>query len=357
MQANSERRPPAGPDRLDDSAREYLERSSMVRMADHFHGLATGQNQIPRQPVRTLIRDRITDPDVLAYHDLMVPRTGPLFSHFLASIPCILEEMSRVGVALSRLSERRARRDDRPYTFYELDAFDGSNGRTLAAFSKGRIRTFTNSPNKGNAPWFERHADRSVSKYHTGSFLEVTRDLLDRRADLAEFRDGFDYVYETAAFQFYGQDRDNQIGHVYELLKEDGLAFFLEKLSHPDPREFEWRERVKDERHKVHYFTAEEIAWKKQQMLSYMKEGQVSFDELVTSLGRHFDHVYLLWNGTNFYEFVASNDRRLIEEFVELVGQPFIPHEFCFEHPVVRRVSGPRERAPSRARRAEARAE
>jgi hypothetical protein len=86
----------------------YLQQSSMIRLAQQFEQLATGAAQVPRQPVLTRIRNRIADTDVLEYHDRLVPKAGPLFSHFLASIPGILEEVSRVGVALSRLSRQRA---------------------------------------------------------------------------------------------------------------------------------------------------------------------------------------------------------------------------------------------------------
>ncbi|RQR52611.1 class I SAM-dependent methyltransferase [Burkholderia sp. Bp9125] len=317
----------------------YLNKSAMVRMAEYFDDLATGRTQVPRQPVQTRIRDSISDRNVLAYHDLMISNAGPLFSHFLASVPCILEEMSRVGVALTRLSQKRAN-NGRLFSFYEIDGFDGSNGRTLAKHSDGLIRTLTSSPNKANEIHFNRFADHSTSKFHAESFLCVNRYVLDERADLHEFRHGFDYLYETAAFQFYGQDRENQIGHVASLLKDDGLAFFLEKLNHADPTEYNRREQVKDNLHKSHYFTPEEIEWKRQQMLSQMHNGQVSFDELIKAIHRHFQHVYLIWNSTNFYEFVASNNEENLETFVGTLGKPYLAEEFRFENPFLRKVTG-----------------
>ncbi|MET0404134.1 MAG: hypothetical protein ABW123_17105 [Cystobacter sp.] len=331
---SSGQHPPANVD-------EYLASSAMVRLADHFHALATGQTQVPRQPVTTRMRSLISDADVLAYHDLFAGKTGPLYSHFLASVPCILEELSHVGVALTRLSEERAKGSARTFTFYEADAFDGSNGRTLASFARGRIKTFTNSPNKANEEHFHKFADPRLSKFYAGSFLHVDAALLSSRPEYAEFAQGFDYIYETAAFQFYEKDRDNQIGQLAKLLKDDGLLFLLEKLNHPDPEEYERRERAKDEKHKSLYFTREEIEWKKQQMLAQMHNGQVDFETLAASLSRHFKHVYLIWNGTNFHEFVASNDREVIERFIALLGQPYIPEDFCFvEKPVVRRLAG-----------------
>jgi len=309
----------------------YLDGSAMVRLAGHFDDLATGRTQVPMQPVSTRIRERISDPEVLAYHDRLVPKTGPLFAHFLASVPCILEEMSRLGVALTRLSQRRAKANDRIFTFYEVDAFDGSNGRTLADHANGRIKTFTNSPNQANEVHFEKFANHALSKFHSASFLNVGEKLFSENPSLAEFQDGFDYIYETVAFQFYGKDRVDQIGHIAQLLKDDGLIFFLEKLGHPSIEEYERRERAKDELHKSHYFTAEEIEWKRQQMLSQMQNGQVNFSELIEAIQVHFRYIYLIWNSTNFYEFVASNSKKNVEDFISLLGEPNVPGEFVFE--------------------------
>lgn len=311
----------------------YLQQSSMVKMADEFDGLATGRVQVPRQGVTTRIRDMIVDADILGYHDFLVPRAGPLFVHFLASIPGILEEMSRVGVALSRLSRLRAQKEDRPYLFYEIDAFDGSNGRTLAAFSGGRIKTLTCSPNKANEEHFHRFADPVQSKFIPASFLKVDRSAVEASLGDADFYRGFDYIYETAAFQFYGKDRDFQIQHATRMLKDDGLFFFLEKLDHIDRVEYDKRERLKDELHKAHYFTPEEIEWKREQMLLRMHDGEVVLDDFVKAVGKHFSHCYLLWNSTNFYEFVASNDGQLLKEFMSIVGEPLNEDHFVFDRP------------------------
>jgi hypothetical protein len=317
----------------------YLGQAPMIRMAQHFDDLAAGRLQVPSQPVRTRVRERIADADVLAYHDAMVDRVGPLFAHFLASVPFVLEELARIGVALTRYCDEASRAGgQRRFTFYEVDAFDGSNGRTLAGFAKGRLLTFSNSPNPANEPSFRRHADPARSWFQLGTYLHIEPSLFASREDLAPFRGGFDFIYEMVSFQFYGCDRDAQIAHVARMLKPRGLAFFLEKLLHDDAAEYERRERVKDEGHKAHYFTAEEIEWKRRQMLAQMHTGQVRFGELAAAIGKHFRHVYLLWNSTNFYEFAASNDASEIERFIALLGPSVVPLEFAFEAPMQRRV-------------------
>ena len=327
--------------RIEEGTDLYLQNAPMIRMASYFHSLATGATQVPKQPVTSRIRHLLRDPDVLAYHDLMVAEAGPLFTHFLASVPGILEEMSRVGVALTRYSELRRQDMNQRFEFYEVDAFDGANGRTLAKRSNGLIRTFTNSPNPANEVAFNRFANHELSAFHPQAFAHVTPQLFQESARLAHLSGTFDYIYETAAFQFYGVDREDQIGHIARLLKPNGLIFFLEKLNCDSLEEYNKRENVKDELHKSHYFSQEEIDWKRNQMLSQMENGQVTFDALVAAIHQQFEHVFLLWNGTNFYEFVASNDARSIEEFVSLLGQPCTEPVFCFEHPMQRRVAGP----------------
>lgn len=317
---------------------EYLQDSAMVRMASYFNDLATGQTQVPRQSVKTRIRAQISDTDILKYHDLMVERMGRLFTHFLASVPCILEEMSRIGVALDRLVQDQLPTDSRTFSFYEVDAFDGSNGRTLATYSQGRIKTLTSSPNKANQPHFDHFADPEKSLFYPESFLKIDKSTL-ANLSIPQFSDGFDFIYETAAFQFYGQDREQQIGHVAKLLRGDGLFFLLEKLNHPDIEIYDQREQVKDSQHKLHYFTAEEILWKRNQMLTQMHNGQVELSELLRGIRCHFAHVYLLWNSTNFYEIVASNDADRIQRFVDIAGKPLTPTEYCFEASLPRKLA------------------
>jgi len=309
---------------------EDLKSSSMLHLADHFHRLATGATQVPAQSLTSHLRHTMADTDVVAYHDQLVADAGPLFLHFLASVPYILEEMARVGVALTRLSLARQATEPRPFSFFEIDAFDGSNGRALAAHSRGLINTFTTSPNKANQSHFDRHADPTRSLFYPQSFLTLQSRLFTEEP-YGRFKEGFDYGYETAAFQFYTRDRKAQVNHIKPLLKPGALVFFLEKLNHEDVGQYLERERMKDNCFKTRYFTQEEIDWKRQQMLEQMQNGQVLMHELVEALSSHFKHVYLLWNSTIFYEFVATDDGARLEQFLNVLGPSHQPEGFCFE--------------------------
>jgi SAM-dependent methyltransferase len=319
------------PQSMDDNPLDRdLQKSAMLKLAGHFHSLATGASQVPMQSLGSHLRAEIHDPRVLDYHDRLIEGAGPLFSHFLASVPYILEELSRVGAALTRLAERDAGETGQTFSLFEVDAFDGSNGRALAGHSNGRIRSFTSSPNRANQIAFDRYADPTLSRFYPQSVFKVTLELL-QQPEYELFSQGFDFIYEMAAFQFYSRDRDRQIAHIQQFLKPGGLVFFLEKLNHPDPEEYLRRERVKDEHFKTRYFSEEEIHWKRQQMLEQMQNGQVTFEELASALSARFKCVHLVWNSSNFCQFVASDDPQQIEQLVRLLGPVVQPANFCFE--------------------------
>ncbi|AXJ05585.1 hypothetical protein CFN16_16085 [Pseudomonas fluorescens] len=316
---------------LDDIGLDHnLQQSAMLKLAGHFHSLATGASQVPLQSLHSHLKSEIEDPEILDYHDRLIEGAGPLFSHFLASVPYILEELSRIGVALTHLARASTRSADQTFSLFEVDAFDGSNGRALAGHSQGLIRSFTSSPNQANRISFERHADPALSLFYPQSVFKVTPALL-QSPDYERFSQGFDFIYEMAAFQFYTRDRERQIAHIKQFLKPGGLVFFLEKLNHPDPQEYLRRERIKDEVFKTRYFSEEEIRWKRQQMLEQMQNGQVTLEELVSALSGRFKHVHLLWSSSNFCEFVASDDQEQIERFLGLLGPAVQPAAFCFE--------------------------
>jgi hypothetical protein len=311
----------------------------LMILANEFKNLATGTIQAPKIPVTGNLSFLSSNSDLLKYHNLLVKNMGPAFEHFCASIPFVIEELCRIGITLSNLTKEQSRNCHEHFTFYEMAAFDGAYARTLAEHSNGLIRTLTNSPTSLNEYHFNRLSRHNFSKFHVGSFMDITFDYLASQPDLQIFQNGFDFIYERAAFQFYSSDRISQIGSVARLLKENGLMICLEKLSHLDSEEYKKRELVKDKLYKSIYFSDEEIEWKRLNMLKDMeKHGQVHFGTLVDALSRHFKFAYLVWNSTNFYEFVASNNEFVIEKFMALLTTPYIPPPFCFEKQVTRRL-------------------
>jgi hypothetical protein len=303
----------------------------MTSLLQHFEDIAAGNKQIPKRPVVGNLDFLSQSHDLWLFHDLLQKNMGTFYPHYCASIPFILEELCCLGTAICRLAQHRIKDKSDGFTYYEVSAADGTNGRTIAEHSRGLIKTLSDSPNRHNEIDFYKFSRHNYSKFYLGSFVDITPEYLASQSDLHHFKDGFDFIFEQMAFQFYGPERKEQIGYVARLLKEDGLMCFLQKLNQPDVIEYKKREMLKDVQYKSQYFSHEEIEWKRLSMLEDMEQGQVDFDTLVNAIKQYFKYIYLIWNSANFYGFVASNNQSNINKFIELLPTPYIPASFCFE--------------------------
>lgn len=316
------------------AAMEFAD-AAMFRLSEQFDGLATGRNQVPFHRVTSTFRAAHPDPLWRTCHDLMVSKSGPLFQHFLASVPCILEEMCRVNAALERMRvEEWARSHRDGHSFFALDAFDGSQARALTELSGGAFASHTCSPNPGNEAHFRRFNQSSAATFAQAPFFDAVDECLTLGSGSA-----FDVIYETAAFQFYGKNRARQIQIAAQVLKEDGLFICLEKALRGDPQLFELDEDRKDRIHKAKYFTASEIEWKKQQMLLSMHDGLVELEDLLEQVQRQFGHACILWNGGNFFEVAACRDSERLERFNAHLGDICLDDGFVLSPQVGRWVS------------------
>ena len=80
---------------LDDAILDQdLQQSAMLKLAGHFHSLATGASQVPLQSLHSHLKSKIEDPRVLDYHDRLIEGAGhsflissPVFHTFSKSCP------------------------------------------------------------------------------------------------------------------------------------------------------------------------------------------------------------------------------------------------------------------------------
>lgn len=205
-----------------------------------------------------------------------------------------------------------------------MDAFDGTQARTIANLAGPSIRTLTCSPNHANEAYFKRFAQSEISHYAQCSLFDVS-------APVAGFEGGFDLIYETAALQFYGPERQQQLAHVVSHLAPDGVAIFLEKMNQEDPEEYQRREKAKDTLFKTRYFSIEEIEWKTRNFLHDMVHGQVTVPQFARAAVNHFAHIRVIWHSTNFYEIAASNDLAALDDFCNRLGPIANESEFLFD--------------------------
>ena len=296
-----------------------------------FNGISGGMKQVPC-PIPTGNVNYLENHDyLLDYHDLFQRNMGPFDKHFVASLPFLVEENCRIGVAINRLAQHLVKENDNYITLWETGGGDGVHGRTMAEFSKGLIRTLSSSPSLNSKNNFYRLCNHEYSKFHHGSFINLTPEYITSQPDLSFLDNGFNIIYENATFQFYGSERDDLIDYVARLLKKDSLIFFLEKLIHPDKSEYRKREKIKDDQYKANYFSDSEIEEKRVGMVEVMERGQVDLESLTNAIKKHFKYVYLIWNSANFYEFVASNNELIVSKFIELLPPIYVPSPFCAE--------------------------
>ncbi|WP_370198136.1 hypothetical protein [Roseibium sp.] len=240
--------------------------SSMQELAGRFDQLATGRIQRPKVPVTSIFGEAKVGKIRADYQHSLSDTAGPLFMHFLASIPCIQEELARVGCALACWATQKYAATGAPLTYFEMDAFDGTQARTLASLAGPAVRTLTCSPNPSNKAYFDLEAQPGISRHLQCSLFDVEVPPPGRDG-------GFDVIYEMAAFQFYGPQRRKQISQAAAHLAPGGVALFLDKMNQSDPADYDRRETAKDTRFKTRYFTVEEIEWKTRNFLKDMANG------------------------------------------------------------------------------------
>ena len=300
-----------------------------------FERIASGDIMAPKVPVPVSPKFLAQHAEYKKYYEMFSRNIGAFNMHAFASIPFLMEQNIRTGVALYAMANN-AKKHGTPYlTMYSTSSADDTHGRTLAEYSNGLVKTFSDSPNPANALQFQKYLSHKHSFHHTGPFVDITREFLLEKK-LTDFADGFDIIWENTTFQMYGNNRDEQIAYVRRILKRDGVMIFLEKLNQENRQEYERRESIKDKFFKSKYFTEEEVARKKSSILSEMEKGQVTLPELSQEIKKHFAYVHLIWNSANFYEIVASNSRVSIDLFLSLLPEPFVPSEFACETPMVR---------------------
>ena len=312
----------------------------LTTLRQYFNQLSAGESQVPRQPVKASEEFLSQSIEISKYHDLLCNNAGPMQQHFFASVPFSLEEYCRTGIACVRLAQALAKDKTGYFTYYGMNSGDGTRARTIAEYSNGLIRTFTDNPSLENMQSFYRSYNPDYSTFYHGLFCDVTPAFLASRPEFSLFKDGFDFIISPIVFPFYGPNRLEQIKYLSRLLKQDGLLICMEKLKCPqNMSEYQRFEKIKDEEFKSRYFSDEEIAFKDRSILKeVLNTGQVSFSTISTALKHHFENVYLIWNSANFYDFVASRNRRIIETFIALMPKPYVPVKFCAESNMIRRL-------------------
>lgn len=303
----------------------------VTTLVDEFANIASGLCGRPCrhvEPDRSLLAGDLPSLNAL---EVYLTRSGTFESHFVASIPYILEEGARLSAAIVRYLLARRHENNGQLAVYTLGSAEGSLARTIAELGKGAVWTLNCSPNIENQREFWRCGAPPTSRFFLGPFFEVTPDRLASDPDMSVFRGGFDVIVEDTTFQMYCADRTLPISLATANLKPDGILVTIEKMRHEDPDEYWRRERQKDEDFKRRYFHDAAINHKRTQVLSVMQEREVMLDTLAEGLKPRFTCAAVFWNSGNFYSIAAAANAGQLRNFLQAMTPPAIPTAFCHE--------------------------
>ena len=300
---------------------------------ENFEKIANGIDQVPYK-IPKIDKSYLNKDDYLLHNYIFNKNLGTFFKHGISSIPYLSEEILRVDVAIKKLAEEEGIKREAPLTYWETSSADGSRARTLAEYLNGLVVTLTDSPNMGNKVQFDLSPYHPYSYFYHGAFVDICPKFLAKQTYHAAFKNKFDIIWENTTFQMYGNDRLEQLAFLNQSLKEDGLIILLEKMNSKNSGEYNLMEMYKDD-FKSKFFDKNQIAKKKETILNTMEKGQVTKEELSNAASKIFKYGYIIWNTTNFYEFVFSNSKSKIEKFVSYLPDAYVPQELIIEDSMV----------------------
>jgi hypothetical protein len=293
-----------------------------------FSETAAGRSGMPLR--RPQVDDRLLPREPLfdRFMALHRERQGAFDQHYLSSIPYRLEEECRLGCGMLAYSARRGRR---ALKIYSLGTAEGTMARVISELGEGRIETLSCSPNVENLTSFLAYGEPPYATFFHGPFHHLSPESIAKTTDLKPFSDGFDIIMEDTTFQMYSPNRTDQIRFVIQHLKSDGIMLFVEKFKQTQDSEFWRRELQKDHGFKARYFTPDDIAKKKDVVLSRMNENEVTLKDMADVLKRYFRECFVTWNSGNFYTVVAGNNAANMQTFLDCLSPPALPREYLYE--------------------------
>lgn len=304
----------------------------LTSFATFFDRTASGQGGAPDLSEPEIDMAMLDfDLEVAVFADTYRRLRGTFDSHYVASIPFRYEEACRAGAAILSFALRTWARNGSPSTIYTLGTGTGRMSRALAALGDGRIETLCCSPTAANRDAFYANRGSEHAHFFLGPFFDLDTGRYATDPDLVAFRGGFDVLVEDTTFQMYDSDRKKQLEFIAPRIRSGGVLVQVQKLAQRDPRVYEARERQKDEQFKAQFFSANQIAEKKDEVVATMSTLQVDLDTTASALASFFRYAVLTWNSGNFYTIVASNSRASILELVSLMLKPAIPPAYCYE--------------------------
>ena len=201
-------------------------------------------------------------------------------------------------------------------SFLDIGASEGGLAKTVASQNKN-MKAIALDPNSQMKDNFNSTPEvtntRFVQEAYQGSWTEGDG------TEIKEFKPSrrFDVVNEDFAFQFINNGRDKQVKGVKNMMSKNGVFITSEKFIETD--NYDANEEKKYD-HQRNYFNESELTKDKQEIVTGMAEDMVNDKDYEKTLNNNFKHVEEYWNSGNFKGYVASDNKEVLDKFIEDVG-------------------------------------
>lgn len=238
--------------------------------------------------------------------------TGNFDQHIATSIPGFRDVQIKKGSAITNMLPKGG-------LMYDIGGSEGGFVKTITQATKGKVKTINLDVNESMQ---KAHESSPVegSEFVNEAFLEAYEEdgkVYPRHKP----KQKADVVHESMVFQFISPERKQFIEEIKNnYLKPDGVVILEEKVVPESEQEWMANEEAKDTKFKSKYYSNTELAQKKEQVLTGMKQNQTADADLQAELLNNFDHVYQYWDSGNFKGYIASNDKKKIDAFVKGLG-------------------------------------
>lgn len=257
-----------------------------------------------------------TDERTADFTDEYVGHRGHFDDHIKFSIPGFGELQRLVGAALARIYGPE-------HTLLDIGASEGAFMKAVTRLSG--MQSVAVDPNPKMVEHFNKTPVKGA-EYRSEAFgtADQVGELAWTEDDGTEIRyfdpagQRYDVIHEAMVFQFISNDRTTQIARVKELMVDDGVAIFEEKVLVPGEA---WKQNeAQKNAHKLQYFDKEALDKKAVEVLEGMNKNMVPPAQLEEILSENFNHVVQFWDSGNFKGYIASDSKEKLQRLLDEIG-------------------------------------
>jgi len=322
---------------------------------EFFNEVIDGMNPKykPQKPYEQIIQ--LNDNRLYNFQDdynAFIKSGGQFNQHIFTSIPTFYEtQIAKMQGITNMIDKNKLIYGDlqgpRPYKILDIG---GTEGAWAKAFAKNNpfVEIDVLDPNSKAKDVFNKGDMVTNAQFKHAAFTHVIEDQgrafieggikepvfyygFDNNNPPYNNKNRWDIVHESMAFQFISNDRADQIKYIKEfVLNNNGVLIIEEKFTDNNQAIYDSNE-LKKNNFKSQYYTPEQLADKKFNVLLDMEGNQVTVQEVQKILGENFNHVEQYWDSGNFKGFIASDDAKKIDDFttgINDVGLSLTNHTF-----------------------------